>query len=166
MHVREREKGRKMAEDESQWIQWCTTGHLEGDEAPSSTLFSSRSLFMVNLVIKLLLQVFYPLPCFILAAEAATTVPPGLRHPSAPEFGCRANGRTYVDGEAVPSRDPCGEFEVANVSSFTMKAFSPTLKLSNVSFSHWQRFLFIYYFLSLSLSLSLLLITSTIIICI
>lgn len=43
------------------------------------------------------------------AAEAATTVPPELRHPSVPEFGCRANGRTYVDGEAVPSKDPCGE---------------------------------------------------------
>ena len=44
-----------------------------------------------------------------LAAEAATTVPPELRHPSVPELGCRANGRTYIDGEAVPSKDPCGE---------------------------------------------------------
>lgn len=43
------------------------------------------------------------------AAEAATTVPPELRHPSVPELGCRANGRNYVDGEAVPSKDACGE---------------------------------------------------------
>lgn len=43
------------------------------------------------------------------ASSAATTVPPELRHPSVPEMGCRANGRTYVDGEAVASKDPCGK---------------------------------------------------------
>ncbi|RWS15313.1 mucin-3A-like protein, partial [Dinothrombium tinctorium] len=41
------------------------------------------------------------------SAEAATTVPPELRHPFVPSEGCHANGRTYIDGEAVPSSDPC-----------------------------------------------------------
>lgn len=43
----------------------------------------------------------------ISAEEAATTVPPGLLHPSSPQMGCRANGKNFLDGEAVPSRDAC-----------------------------------------------------------
>ncbi|RWS27871.1 mucin-5AC-like isoform X2, partial [Leptotrombidium deliense] len=42
-----------------------------------------------------------------LASEAATTVPPELRHPLVPSEGCFANGRKFVDGEAVPSLDAC-----------------------------------------------------------
>ncbi|KAI1291978.1 hypothetical protein HDE_07113 [Halotydeus destructor] len=41
------------------------------------------------------------------STEAATTVPPELRHPSVPEGGCTAQGRDYQDGEAVPSTDKC-----------------------------------------------------------
>jgi len=54
-------------------------------------------------------MILWSLLCWWTAAEAATTVPPQLRHPSVPEYGCRANGRTYIDGEAVPSKDPCGK---------------------------------------------------------
>lgn len=44
----------------------------------------------------------------------ATTVPPEIRQPwglatraPIPDLGCRANGKFYLDGEAVPSKDPC-----------------------------------------------------------
>lgn len=99
----------------------------------------------------------------VLGAEAATTVPPGLRHPSAPEIGCRANGRTYVDGEAVPSRDPCGKFEVEDENGYSHFILNQGLfhqltspsshKESN---NHAYKITFIFYILSFSLSFSLL----------